>query len=354
MTTTYRDVVERLNEQDIAHREVQLADGSIVVVSAYGGRIYGPFRSADAESEAWLPEAFADREAFAALVASGFWNVGGERLWIGPEIAYMIVDRDDYWGSYTMPVAIDPAVHEFTGVQARMSRSGTVLARHLASGEVRVDVDIEVLPAPSPLRHLSDAAPARAARCAGYTERVALTQDGLLDAPVESWNLVQVRGGGRAIIPAVPRVEVTDYYEPVGHFLRRHPTAVTAEMTGAHRYKIGFKAPHVHGRAGHLRRTGEHEYVLLVRQFANDPAAPYSEEPDFAPGVLGDSIHIYNDDGGLGGFGEVEARGRTTGYGTGRTTSVDEFTSWWFFGTREQIDDVAGHLLGVSLAELGA
>lgn len=67
---------------------------------------------------------------------------------------------------------------------------------------------------------------------------------------------------------------------------------------------------------------------------------------------LGDSLHIYNDDGGLGGFGEVEARGRTTGYGTERTTSTDEFASWWFFGPSPLIDDVAGHLLGVGLNEL--
>jgi hypothetical protein len=60
-------------------------------------------------------------------------------------------------------------------------------------------------------------------------------------------------------------------------------------------------------------------------------------------------VHLYNDDGGLGGFAELEARGRTVGRTAGTTTSNDTFSTWCYRGNVEQLADVAKQLLGMDL-----
>ncbi|NMR19212.1 DUF6786 family protein [Cellulomonas fimi] len=349
-TVTYLTVVKRLDAQGIPHHTLRLADGSLLLVSQRGARIYGPFRSESDTSANWIPSAFADPQQFAALIASGHWNVGGERLWIGPEIQYMIPDRSDYWGSYDLPSAMDPGEHTLTGNEDEcvLTRRSVLTAYSLSTGQVDIDLTITVRPAQHPLRFTRAFAEGLGdVQFAGYTQRVAIRQGGDSSAVSESWNLAQVRPGGQVIIPATAHPEVTDYYEPAGELLALVPGAVTARITGDQRYKIGVKAAHVHGRAGYFRIDDQGRGALLVRNVGNDPSSIYAEEPDFAVGLLGDSLHVYNDDGGLGGFGEVEARGRTIAGGTGRRESVDEFTSWWFFGTAEELRQIAQHLLGV-------
>jgi hypothetical protein len=349
---SYRTAVQRLDEHGIGHRTVVLQDSSLLLISQRGARLYGPFRSETDASENWMPEAFRSAEAFAALITSQHWNIGGERVWIGPEIQYMIPVRSDYWGSYDLPAAMDPGEHSWEAGDGgdTLTRRNTLQGYNLGSGQVDLDVRISVTPAAHPLRFtraygegVSDV------RFAGYTQRVELTWAGGAPLLSESWNLAQVRPGGQALISANPLVEVTDYYEPSADFVDVTPGAVRARITGDRRYKIGVKAPHVSGRVGYFRDGAGDESSLLVRNFANDPSSVYAEEPDFSEGVLGDSIHLYNDDGALGGFGELEARGRTIGGATGRRSVADEFTSWWFFGTPAELEPIALQLLGVSL-----
>lgn len=349
---SYRTVVQRLNEQRISHRTIVLADSSLLLVSQRGARLYGPFRTENEGSENWIPDAFSNPDRFASLIDSKHWNVGGERVWIGPEIQYMIPVRSDYWGSYDLPAGMDPGEHAWEGDEQEcvLTRRSSLNGYNLGSGKVELDVRIGVTPAFHPLRFTRAYANGlRDVRFAGYTQRVELSWAGGAPLLSESWNLAQVRSGGRALIPATPLAEVTDYYEPSIGLVNAIPGAVSAYVTGDRRYKIGVKAPHVYGRVGYFREVPGHSSSLLVRNFASDPSSVYAEEPDLAEGTLGDSIHVYNDDGGLGGFGEIEARGRTIGGNTGRRTSVDEFTSWWFFGTPEELDRVSEQLLGVGL-----
>lgn len=349
---SYRTVIQRLDEHDISHRTVVLGDSSLLLISQRGARLYGPFRSETDTSENWMPEAFSSAEAFAALITSQHWNVGGERVWIGPEIQYMIPVRSDYWGSYDLPAAMDPGEHSWEAGDSDyvLTRRNTLQGYNLGSGQVDLDVRISVTPAAHPLRFTSAYIQGlRDVRFAGYTQRVELTCAGGAPLLSESWNLAQVRPGGQALISATPLVEVTDYYEPSADFVDVTPGAVRARITGDRRYKIGVKAPHAYGRVGYFRDGAGGRASLLVRNFANDPSSVYAEEPDFSEGVLGDSIHLYNDDGALGGFGELEARGRTIGGETGRRSVADEFTSWWFFGAPEELDRVSEQLLGVGL-----
>lgn len=356
MTISRHDVELRLTETGISWRRLALGGNWSVIVSAYGGRVYGPFESETTQSMNWIPDAFATTASFADLLGSGFWNVGGERIWIGPEIRYMIPDRSDYWGSYDLPTGMDPGEHllEEDAGQVSLSSRFELTSFLPPLGAVQIEVKTTVSAAANPLRQLSDFESRWGSiSYAGYTSGVSVVQTGDRAILSESWNLNQVRAGGVALIPTVPTVEVTDYYEPVGDFLSRPAGGLAIALNGAQRFKIGMKAAQVFGRVGHIRREGTSPdaFTLLVRSFANDPSAEYTEEPDFAPGVSGDSVHLYNDDGGLGGFAELEARGRTVGVRAGRTGSVDHYSTWCYRGSAVQLANVARELLGMELPD---
>jgi hypothetical protein len=380
MTVNAATVIARLGESEIPHEILTVGPGASIIVSSYGGRVYGPFFGDDV-SENWIPEAFSSADAFAELIGSGFWNVGGERVWVGPEIAFMIPQRDDYWGSYTMPPSIDPGVHtiERDGDSIVLRRTATLESFVEPTGTTVIDVEIRVRAAQHPLRHLRGPfAHAATASFAGYTSEVTITQTSALPILAESWNLTQIPAGGIALVSTVPQAQVTDYYEPVGVLLQHITGGVAVKITGANRFKLGFAAPHVFGRVGYLTAGADGSATFLLRNSLSDPAAEYSEEPDFAVGHRGDPIHIYNDDGGLGGFAELEARGRPvsgrpvsgrpvsgqpvsgqpvsgtggTGGSDAPTTSTDAVTSWWFRGERTAVFGIARSLTGIDPASI--
>jgi hypothetical protein len=365
MSATARTVVARLTEKGIPFETLPVGVGATIIVSSYGARVYGPFFG-DGPSRNWMPDAFADAASFSALLESGFWNVGGERIWIGPEIAFMIPDRSDYWGSYSMPPSMDPGVHTISraGDTVLLRRSMTLESFVEPRGTTVVDVEIRIRAAAHPLRHLRGAhAPALAPRVAfaGYSSEVTLRHTAPLPIAAESWNLNQIHAGGVALVSTAPEPQVTDYYEPVGSLMAPAAGGMAVRITGADRFKIGFAAPHALGRVGYFTPVADGIATLLVRNSLSDPSAEYSEEPDFAPAERGDPLHIYNDDGGLGGFAELEARGRPVeasppthnapdaGSPAG---SVDTVTSWWFTGDVEPVSTLARSLTGIDPATI--
>ena len=341
-------VQARLRAAGVNAERLRVGPEAVVVVSPWGGRIYGPFFDSG-PCENWLPEAFSSDDALTALVASRSWNLGGDRLWVGPEITYMIPDRSDYWGSCTMPPSMDPGTHHLTrsGDEITLHREVNLQAFIKPSGSVSVQLQLRVRPVAHPLRHLRGEDAALSLGYAGYVTEVRTTVRSDGAQPVESWVLAQVQAGGTALVAASPQAQVTDYYEPVDELLRQVPGGLTVSLTGADRFKVGFAAPNVTGRVGYLRRTPLRDHgVLLVRASHSEPSAEYAEEPDPTPGVRGDPLHLYNDDGALGGFAEVEARG-TPLLGPGPDPVVDRFATWWFCGPVEELAVVAQHLLGI-------
>ena len=122
----------------------------------------------------------------------------------------------------------------------------------------------------------------------------------------QSWNVAPVWPGGRIIVPSSPAVEVSDYFEPMDdQHLSRHGHYIALQITGDRRYKVGVKAAQTFGRLGYFHSREDGSAYLIVRNYFNNPSSPYVEEPPQTPGGAGDSIHIYNDGGLFGGFGEL-------------------------------------------------
>ncbi|GAA1007698.1 hypothetical protein Aple_071590 [Acrocarpospora pleiomorpha] len=340
MTTAWERVVARLDENAVPWRKVPLGEAALIV-SERGGRVYGPFWP-DGSCSNWLPETFDSAERFHELLNSGAWNLGGHRMWIGAEADYIIEDGTDYWGTFVVPPSMDPGEHRLEADPGPVVLHNTVrLRNHRTNGNpfaLRTQTTISPLPPPIPHEQLRDV------RVAGYCQEVRTSHENAGERP-EIWLLDQVPGGGKALIPATPGLRITDYYEPAGSFVERFPRGgARITLTGQNRFKLGFDALHHFARIGWWRDLPGGEAILLIRHHPSDPSAEYRESPDFAPDHRGDSLHVYNDDGDLGGFAEIETRGVPRE----AATANDRFHSWWFRGPTDQVRNIANDLLGLA------
>ncbi|MBN1671961.1 MAG: hypothetical protein JXR37_13060 [Kiritimatiellae bacterium] len=357
---THNQVARRLEENDIPYGVLELQNGASVIVSQRGGRVLGPFLAKDGESILWLNGIFADAAAFntflnsAAGLDAGNWNLGGDRFWMAPEIQYNVKDRSRFWESYTLPEQVDPGQYALEQVNEhawRLSQNLTLATYNVASGNKDLHLERLVRRVEDPLRHLNSYAQlTQGVTFAGLEQVVSLSEkepDGIMS---EAWNLVQLNPGGTLLIPASPCVEYTDYYDPVGDELQSiHSNHVRLKLTGANQYKVGYKAAHVFGRIGYLNRLSDGRCYLLVRSFFSNPSAAYAEEPAHLPGGRGHSVHIYNDSGQFGGFGELECNAQTIGGATGRSSSTDQMVLWLYVGDEDKLKEITRHLLGIDV-----
>lgn len=346
-----------LEEHELAYHTLKLQNGVSLIISRRGGRIFGPFLPAgDSEGSPslfWISGIFDQPDAFGSFLASGDWNLGGERIWMAPEIQYSVHDRTDFWGTLDWPPQVDPGDYTLETLgedRCRLSQEMTLQAYNVASGEKRLRLERIISPAEDPLRTLRNYEDlTEGVLFAGYEHVVALAEDETNEIMSEAWSLVQLNPGGVLIIPASPAVAFVDYYEPAGALQTIRPDHVRLQITGRHQYKLGYKAAHVFGRMGYYNYLDDGRAYLLVRTFYNNPARPYAEEPAHLPGWHGYSIHVYNDDGNAGGFGEMECNCQTIGGRTGRSASRDELMLWLYVGAPTKVKAIALHLLGVRL-----
>ena len=354
LSAGYSEVSARLDENHLGYGTVALQSDMAIVVSKHGGRVFGPFLPGGGDSALWINSAFAQRSSFSDFLASGNWNLGGERVFIAPEIQYCVPDRSDFWGTYRTPKLFDPGSYEL--VESRpnewqLSQDMTLKVFNVATGKKDLHLKRVVRPAADPLRSLTAYDHlAAGVLFAGYEQVVTLSERKPDSVMSEIWDLAQLRAGGELLIPACPRVEVINYYEPVGEdLLSVHSNHVRLRITGDRMYKVGFRAPHVTGRAGYFSHFSDGRGYLIIRNFFNNPSAPYVEEPYHSVGERGLSTNVYNDDGALGDFGELECNGQAIGGETGRSTSTDQMVLWLYVGPDDRLREIALHLLGVGV-----
>jgi hypothetical protein len=350
------------------YHRLALTDTASALITQRGGRILGIFPTLDSDNLLWINSAAFDTvTAFQEFVGAGHWNLGGERIWIAPEIQYNVRDRQDFWGTLHVPPQMDPGLYQLDAsltedgqpAGVRLSAEIVLTAHTIATGEQRLSIERTIVPVTNPLAALSQSeAWMQEVVFCGYKQRVML--DGKhTTAFSEAWNLVQVKAGGELIIPCAPSVEASDYFGSVPDETRQiHYGAVPhlrLHITGQRQYKIGYKAASMTGRMGYIHTLPDGRAYLLIRAFFNNPSNLYAEEPPDLPGNNGHSVHVYNDGGELGGaasFGEMECSGHTV-HGKSREgcdkTANDTFVMWAYVGAPDSIQRIAHLLLGVKV-----
>jgi len=350
--TTDTQIMQRFEENGLHYTHLPLQDGAFLLVGERGGRVFGPFLQPGLDSIYWVNPVFNRPGNYAQALQDGFWNQGGERVWVAPEIQYSAHDRRDFWGTNRLPPQLDPGQYhlsQFSGGSISLENVFALSAYNTASGEKSLRLMIHLHPVENPLRFLPDATHLMSGLAyAGYQETITLEETNTTPIQSESWNLVQLNPGGVLLIPASPKVVYHDYFEPVdAEHQQVYADHIRLRITGLRRYKTGYAAAHLTGRSAYYNNFPDGLAYLLIRSFFNNPSAPYIEEPPHLPGVTGDSLHVYNDGGGFGGFGELEVNGQAIGGATGRSASTDQFILWLFVGEPARLREIALHLLGI-------
>jgi len=351
MKITLQDMILRCQENRLAYYVMEIGGGARMLVLERGGRVFGPFYDGGS-SLYWANPAWREAGTFVAFLKSMNWNIGGDRVWIAPEIQFSVTDRADFWGTLRTSPAVDPGSYALDATaDACILRQGMTLEAHnLAEGSTSLFLSDRIYPAGNPLRNLTACARLmEGVSYSGYAQEITLEQRTGGDICAEAWNLTQVMPAGNILIPAVPNAEFVDYYEPVdAQHMERIPRGLKLRASGQRRYKVGVKAAHVFGEIAYLSAQ-EGVPFLYVKRFPNNPSAGYAEEPAHLPGVNGFSTHIYNDDGKGGGFSEMECNLQTVGGKTNRHASQDTVCNWFYRGEEEKLKHILAELTGIAL-----
>ena len=350
-------ILETFDYCGLDYEILNIGDGWQIAVTRHGGHIFGPFSEEYPEGLFWIPDSIREKDRYRELIDKRIWNIGGDRVWIAPEIQFNIRDRSHYRESLDTPKAIDPGNYAMTrkGEQICLEQSLDLESFNTVTGSIHVDFRRTILKAANPLRMLPDFPELMSGLSfCGYEQILDLTGSSKEDIFAESWDLLQVRTRGILFIPMYTPRRGTDHYAPAGDHEYPVEHGICLKLTGDSQYKIAYKSALLTGRFGYMKESDTLQTYLIIINYPNNPSAMYSEEPP-QPELAGDtgySIHIYNDDGMSGGFAEMECNMQTIGNPTGISRSVDRLSTWIFSGPKKQLKKVSVMLLGYDFPEI--
>lgn len=285
-----------------------------------------------------------------------FWNAGGLRSWVAPEDLFFVNAAKDA-SSWFVPTQLDPI--PFTMVE----KSPTEV-------EFMADIDlpanigktysftlkrrISLLTAPPD----EVGALPQGVKYMGIDKTHSLTNRSDLvigqDLPyVCLWSLLQINPAGTTLVPVKdgvdPQWAYREYFNPLGDRLTIQDNIISVKIDGQYRLKIGVR-PEAAGKGlAYLRDNGDGSGVLFVKTFYVDPNGTYVDKPWGKESDYGDAIELYNDDGKMGGFAEIEAHGPALKLAKGDTES-HSLQLHMFRGPIPELKKIASSILGKDLS----
>ncbi len=300
----------------------------------------------------WHSTVIEDPNTARACLAAAGGGLGGDRLWVAPEVAYMWPDlqraRTDPAGGYQLPPQMDPAdyhVIEQFNAHIRLATRMT-----LTDGRVAKRITIT-------LRRGFDAINPPVGLPAGlktvsFSIRNELTLvEGDDGAVAGTWDLLQIPPGGTVICPTTTPVPTPrSYYDPFGdRHVYTDDRCVRVRIDGRRKIKMGLAPMETTGRMGYYRRCGDAS-TLIVRIFSTQPGEPYVDLPrDSSERFGGDALQVYNDGGAYGGFGEMEYHDPALVVGQTPATRTGVSVTHVLAGSDRAVHNAGRILLGVEI-----
>jgi len=217
------------------------------------------------------------------------WNLGGDRLWLGPERNWFWrgAGRDDL-ANHTVPAEIDPG--NWDAVHRSTDGLDLVLTATLRDRDTGAPTSVVVE------RHVTVHADTR--YVAEYeTETVLHVQSG---QPVDAWSVVQVPLGGRLEIGVTGQFSFRDHLpepvDPARFTVSRGIAAI--DLLGKRMTKFGVTSDTATGLLRYTRPG-----LVMERHIDIRPGGAYLDGPYHH---TGDVIQVFEDDGHYGGYAELE------------------------------------------------
>lgn len=327
-------------------RALEAGAGTIVVLQR-GARVV-PFDESGTPL-LWLSPQVLPEADVVTWSHSGAWNLGAERMWLGPEWRLMVEDRADFQGTYALHPAMDPGAWRLEEAPHGVSLVTDMhMLAHQPEARLALRVAQSIVPERDPARRWPEA---DGLRHVGWSREVELTRDDRDEGSVacQAWLLAQVEAPATVFVPHAGTAAVTDYFEPVDpRHMDREPDALRFSLSGRQRYKVGIRTGEHRGLIAALRELPEGQASLIVRWFLDTPSTRYLKEPPHQPGHEGDSLYVYNDDGRFGHFGEIEALGRALEPDARSVRDRFELHAWW--GDRSALARLAARILRTDVA----
>jgi len=328
--TTLEDILKQAGQESICLEDK-------VLVLPFGGRILGLYPAPDCNA-LWVSPDLASAESARALIAGEGWlNLGGQRIWISPEVETNITDPKRLWDTYEVPKAMDPGAYE---VMERADHSVTIASpmtlrfhRHDCDVSLHVKRTVAVLADP-PVD-----LPAGVS-FAGYVQTSTLSGVDVGEGCRPGlWNIIQVSGGGQIVIPvaadADPRALIA---KPV---FEREADRIRCTVATDESFKFSLRADDSRGRMACLNTTGLSPALVVCRFPVLDPSR-YADVPADDLEDTGHMQQVYVDDGNLGGFGEMEYHAPALAPGKSVT---DRGEVWAFAGPAHVLEDLLEKIL---------
>ena len=341
------------------------AGGGRLLMTTHGARVLACEIAGVAGNAFWHNPALEnidDPDAIHAVMDAAGGGLGGDRLWIAPEVGYIFKDleqaRVDPISQEALPPAMDPGRwHVLTRGPGGASLHAAVELSDFRTGKtisLQVRRALEVLAAPTHLtpgvEHL------------GFALRNTLNLAGGDEAALAGgWDLLQVRPTGTLHCPAtVPGLAPRSYYNPFGeHHVHADAHGVRFLIDGRRRVKMGLLAEHTTGRMCYFKPQSNGDRALaILRVFHPQPGEPYVDLPrDSDDRFGGDCLQAYNHIEGLGDFppfGEMEYHDPALVVGCGPAARHGDCVTHVFTGENDAVKQAVEPLLGMELRPIDA